>query len=504
MIRVIVGVVVTTALCGLGPVEAKPPVTLWTVDGSGRVVRARDSRASLHRTPPTDTPVDPSRPHGDPDALRLLLAGDGERLPSTIHLDSLDEGERFVDGLRHLALVQIPCPVTLRAEACAVTAPIRAVADDIDKLHPLVRRRSVRARLGGAFAVRRADDDVVYAGRVRVTGPRRSALGPIDRYRSRLRFVFVRASPGGAPPAGGDDAGAAVLAERMRRQAGSLWGACGVSFEGEPLRIELVDPPPPHLLSVGCGHGLPASGGTLRFRAAGKRFAVPSSAGMRPAAVARRVATALRARGLSAVVFDNPRMGAGAGASSDVTVVDRRGRPVALEAEPGHPVSDDETMTACIGHVNLEDGLQHFSDVDATVGTLEERTLLRAVDDGDPRTIDVVLVPGFGRGGRIGESFIGADRSTLRNVVVVDRAGIQGGRASFTLAHELGHVLLDDPGHPDDFGRDTPSRLMDADAADPSAFGPRRLSIAECERALRQSGPRAPLPLLDPWPLSAP
>jgi hypothetical protein len=42
---------------------------------------------------------------------------------------------------------------------------------------------------------------------------------------------------------------------------------------------------------------------------------------------------------------------------------------------------------------------------------------------------------------------------------------------------------------------------MDADAADSSIFGPRRLSVAECERAVLQSGPGAPLPLLEPWPL---
>jgi hypothetical protein len=44
---------------------------------------------------------------------------------------------------------------------------------------------------------------------------------------------------------------------------------------------------------------------------------------------------------------------------------------------------------------------------------------------------------------------------------------------------------------------------MDADAADPTIFGPRRLSVAECERAIVQSGPGAPVPLLQDWPLRA-
>jgi hypothetical protein len=46
--------------------------------------------------------------------------------------------------------------------------------------------------------------------------------------------------------------------------------------------------------------------------------------------------------------------------------------------------------------------------------------------------------------------------------------------------------------------------LMDADAADPTIFGPRRISVDECERAIVQSGPAAPIPLLTPWPLFSP
>ena len=111
------------------------------------------------------------------------------------------------------------------------------------------------------------------------------------------------------------------------------------------------------------------------------------------------------------------------------------------------------------------------------------------------------MIPNFAYTGRIGESFIYADGASVRNAVIVDRAGIRAGARSHTLAHEIGHILLDMPGHPDDYGVDMPSTLMDADAADATIFGPRRLSIAECERALRQSGPGAPAPLLTSWPL---
>jgi len=129
--------------------------------------------------------------------------------------------------------------------------------------------------------------------------------------------------------------------------------------------------------------------------------------------------------------------------------------------------------------------------------------LLKAIADDDPSTIDVLVLPYFVTIGRIGESFVDAAGLGVRNAIIVDRAGVRAGARSFALAHELGHVLLQVAGHPDDFGSDLPTSLMDADAADSSIFGPRRLSVAECERAVLQSGPGAPLPLLEPWPLVA-
>ena len=124
----------------------------------------------------------------------------------------------------------------------------------------------------------------------------------------------------------------------------------------------------------------------------------------------------------------------------------------------------------------------------------------KAFDDGEPSTLELYVVPSFGGDSRIGESFIFADGGAIKDVVLEDRASLRADRASFTLAHELGHVLLDQPGHPDDFGLDTPTRLMDADAVNASAFGPRRLTIAECERVVRQSGPSSPPRLLSAWP----
>jgi hypothetical protein len=374
------------------------------------------------------------------------------------------------------------------------------VADNIDRNHPLVADRSIKVELGGAIAV--ASAQMEKRQMLRVAGPRRSPVGPIDRYRATLRMFLVRAAPKGPPPVGGDDAGAIAVARGEIERASSMWGACGVSFGPvKQAQIQVVDPPPAHLLAVGCDHGLPASGGALRLRVGGREVTAKIARGMRPAAAARVVAAAIAKAGFDARVSDNPAMGAGAFGTADVLVRLKNGALAAVEPPARGPLSSDATLTACIGRVELEDGLSHFGDVDAVAGTVEERALIKAFDDGDPATIEVFLVPSFAGGGRIGESFIASDGGALRNLLVEDRAGIRADRASFTLAHELGHVLLDEPGHADDWGTDTPTRLMDADAANPSAFGPRRITVDECARALRQSGPGAPVALLRPWPL---
>ncbi|MEJ7735381.1 MAG: hypothetical protein WKG00_40120 [Polyangiaceae bacterium] len=487
-------------LLGAGRAHAGP-LAVSAIDGQGRGVDLAREHASLQRTAPERLADDAFGATRDPDALRFVVQGAPADLPATLSIRSLKASGAPLDALADVALGSVPCPAGAPAgAACGSTAPIRAVIDEVDRDHPLVRARSILAELGGALLVARSPDAQPLVT-VRVAGPRRSALGAIERYRARLRVVLVRGTAGGAPPMGGTQAGAVEVARAEVGRANGLWGACGISF-GPPAEadIRVVDPPAPHLLALGCDHGLPAAGGTVRVRVDGKEVSARIAAGTTPAGAARRVAAAIGAAGFVARVSDNPTI-ARRRRRSDVLVRRRGGALAFVDAPANGPVSDDATLTACIGSVDLEDGLQHFGDVDAISGTIEERTLIKAFDDNDPATIEVVLIPSFAGGGRIGESFISADVGAVRNAVIEDRAGVRADRASFALAHELGHVLLDEPGHPDDFGVDTPTRLMDADAANPSAYGPRRLLVEECVRAIRQSGPGAPVRVLEPWPL---
>ena len=478
-------------------------VEVRALDGAGKVVDPARSHASLERTPPERIEGDPYANTKNPDAVRFMVVGLPDDLPPLVRIEARAPSGEIVDALGDVTLGAVPCPSGTDARfACGSTRPIRAVPDDIDRDHPMVRDRSIRAVVGGAL-------DVVLPGKtqklgsLRVAGPRASALGSIERYRGKLRVLLVRIRPGGPAPVGGDDAGALALARAEVAQASALWGACGIGF-GPPkeLDVTIVDPPRPHLVAVGCDHGLPATGGKIFVRVDGREISATIDKGTTPAGAARVLGAAITAAGLSVRISDNPTIGAGVRGSSDVLVRRKSGEPALVEPPERGPISADATLTACIGRVDLEDGLQHFGDVDAIAGTLEERALIKAFDDGDPTTIEVIVVPSFASGGRIGESFIGADGGAIRNVLVEDRAALRADRASFALAHELGHILLDEPGHPDDFGRDTPTRLMDADAANGTAYGPRRLLVEECVRALRQSGPTAPIPLLEPWPLA--
>lgn len=474
-------------------------VDVVALDARGERVDLVRSHASISRVLPRElTPR--ASDATDPDALRWVVAGPAAALPAEVELASTRPGGGELDALGPVALRSHPCPSGLGPGLdCRATPLIRASSDVVDRSHPESVGRSLRAEVGGRIALEAEGLGVVS---VRVGGPRRSALGPLERYRGRLRVRLVRLARGGSPPIGGDDAGALAVARDEVRTASALWGQCGIHFgRDEELDVALVDPPEAHLIAVGCDLGLPASGGQIAFTAGKQPIRVTTRAGQTPTEVASAIVSAVRRAGLTPILSPNPRISPGALRTVDVLVRRAAGGMVALAPVEGERLSSDATLDACLGGVDLSDGLTHFTDFDAVAGTVEERGLIKAYDDGDPTTIEVFIVPSFSRSGRIGESFIYADGASIRNAIILDRAAIRAGARSFALAHELGHVLLDMPGHPDDYGVDQPTSLMDADAADPTIFGPRRLSVAECERALTQSGPTAFVPLLAPWPL---
>jgi len=472
------------------------------VDGRGARIDLARSHAALSHGLPSVASSDEGHEPPDPDGLRWVLVGPLDALPDEVALTSTRPGGARLDAILHVPLGPFPCPAGVPPEqSCRATPLGWATTDTIERRDP-GEARWLTAEVGGRITLSAGG---AKAASVRVGGPRLTRVGPIERWRGKLRVHVLRTQRGGMPAIGGDDAGARALAQAEVDVASRLWGQCGVHF-GPPSAqdISVNDPPPTYLLAVGCEIGLPASGGELRFSAMGRRVRVPTRAGQTPVEVAYAVSRALAAVGVTASVSPNPATLGGPFGTADVIARRPDGSLAELKPDGSAPVSSDQSLTACLGEVDFADGVEHFTDIDAPAGTVEERALVKAFEDGDPTTIDVFVVPAFAGAGRIGESFVHEPGASIQNVVILDRAGIRAGARSFVLAHELGHVLLDLPGHPDDYGVDRPSDLMDADAADPSMFGPRRLSIAECERAYRQSGSSAAAPLLTPWPLTRP
>ncbi|MEP7048979.1 MAG: hypothetical protein ABJB12_01450 [Pseudomonadota bacterium] len=437
-------------------------------------------------------------PH-ETEAVRLIFSGIA-RPPTALRVSSRRANGLPLDALAEPPLSQWPCPPSVSG-SCWATLPLRLTPDRLDRNYFAAKGRSLEAELGGQVQVEAAGQTLATW---RVGAPHSPFFAGAERFAVKLRVRVLRVSTAGAPAVGADAASAIALARAEVQAASKLWAQCGIDLQGpRGADIQVVDPPTISLVSVGCEQGLPASGGRLALSVQGHRVRVVTRPGDAPGIIASRLGRAIRGLGLTARVSPNPRGIADASGAVDVLIRNAAGTTVGVnvEADPNLPLSTDATLPLCLGEVDLANGLTHFVESDAAAGTVEERALIKAFDDGDPSTIEVLIVPSFDQSGRIGESFIDDDGSGIQNTVIVDRAALRAGPRSYALAHELGHILLEMPGHPDDYGVDQSGSLMDSDASDASVFGPRRLSLADCERALRESGPASRVPLLRAWPL---
>jgi hypothetical protein len=437
---------------------------------------------------------------GDPEAIRLVLSG-AESTPPKIRLSTRRANGKLLDTLDDPKLSAVSCPPNDPPGAqCFATALLRLTPDRLDRDYAATRDRSLEAELGGRLVLEVAGEPVTSW---LVGAPHSELYAGIERLSVKLRVRVLRVAPGGAPSIGSDGGSALSVARNELEVASKLWGQCGIDLLGPTgPDIQVVDPPPIQLVAIGCDSGLPASGGEINLRVRGRRVKLSTRSGETPDVVAQHLRNALAKLGVSAKLSRNPRIAPGASGAIDVLLRSSGGRAVAAEAEPGVSLSTDPTLGVCLGEVDLGNGLSHFVENDAAAGTVEERALIKAFDDGDPSTIEVFVIPSFDQSGRIGESFIDEDGAGIQNTVIIDRAALRAGPRSYALAHELGHILLDLPGHPDDYGVDQASSLMDSDASDASVFGPRRLTLEDCERALLESGPNARIPIAQPWPLS--
>jgi hypothetical protein len=322
--------------------------------------------------------------------------------------------------------------------------------------------------------------------------------GPRAARQAALRVVVLRAYPGGPPVIGVDDLSALRIVREELAIANEIWLQCMITF-GAPSEtsVSIVDPPGPTMISVSDGDGLPARGGIIRFRVDGQSVGpIETARDAMPEDTAVQIGQALRALGYTANVTTNPPAVFGAGPSSDVLVRRGDGRFARIEAIEGVPLSTDKQQSISIGGVDLGDGMEEFDNMTAQSGTLEERTMIKALGDEDPSTIDLFIINRFTHGTRQGEAFIAQSSGPITNSLVLDRNGLRQRQTAWTLAHELGHVLLNQPLHPDNVGADVPMLLMDSDNNRGTVNGPKRLLPNECLRVRYESEARAVPPLL--------
>ncbi|HEX2676879.1 MAG TPA: hypothetical protein VHM19_09570, partial [Polyangiales bacterium] len=255
---------------------------------------------------------------------------------------------------------------------------VRLVGDSVDLHAPAVQAQTLLVALRDEVRVKyeHAGGTVTGVWRVGASG---NSDGPRAARLARLHVHVLRSEAEGPPVVAQDAQSALALLQTQVRVANEVWLQCNVTF-GEPteLPIEVQAPPPPSLLAIGDGDGLPArGGGAVRFRADGRAIGpIGTRAGATPLESAQEIARALQAAGFSARVTENARTRFGAGASADVLVLRRDGTPAALRVLDDAPLSSDKRQTVQIGMVDLLDGLSEFDNMNAIAGTLEERAMV--------------------------------------------------------------------------------------------------------------------------------
>jgi hypothetical protein len=388
-------------------------------------------------------------------------------------------------------------PLTRGGAGPAWRSPfLRLVGDEVDRQARGAEDRTLLVALRDSVVVHYANRQLS----LRVGRPGKEA-GPRAARQARVSVHILRQRPGAKPVIGTSDTAALELMRSQLRVANEIWLQCDLTF-GAPdeVAMEIVDPPPAAVLAVADEDGLPASGGgEVRFRIGGQAIGpVVTRAAATPLETANDIALALRASGFYAAVSENLRGRAGAGPSADLVVRRADGALVNIESDSGQPLSSDARQTLTIGQVDLSDGLLEFDNMTAQVGSLEERTLLKTLSDDDASTIDLFVVNQFSNATRQGEAFIAEAAAAIVNTVIIDRNGLRHLPLAWTVAHELGHVLMNDPLHPDNVGPDRPWLLMDSDNGRGTVDGPKRLRDEDCRR-VRAAASSARVPLLFPY-----
>ncbi len=436
-------------------------------DSRGTDTKKESLRVSTPASVPFSVKDDPSR-------FRVEVSGVSRPSSVRVSLVSIDpDNDRVRDRL------DIPS-MEISAEGRAGTPWLVLVADRDDRSAPGLAESSLLVALG----------DRVEA-RVRVGGRRASVWSiPVGRrdgeeaiQELETRFVVLTNPRTGHPIAGGDEAGVEALVRHQLHVTKQVLAQCGVKVSDSSLtRFAVLEPPKSSLIAVGDRLGLLSRGGVVRLQVNGRKLG-PWKIGARytPLQTARLIAHHLQSEGFYAELSENPRQPANAHSSADIVVKESDGIPATIAPWDDAPLTTEPMQSIEIGMVDLLDGIDAYDHRNATVGTLEERTLIKTLRDGNRKTIEIFVINRFSSPDRQGESFISGNGSAISNTILLDLHALARARQSYTLSHELGHILLDDLGHPDGQGIPDTASLMHSRSSS-AVGGPKRISRDECKR----------------------
>jgi hypothetical protein len=254
-------------------------------------------------------------------------------------------------------------------------------------------------------------------------------------------------------------------------------GRCGISVRLEPPgSFEFKGPPSATLLSLGDDLGMLPDSSDVTVVDEGRVLRPFRGNGlMEPVIAASRLSDFLATQGLQCQVIANPRRSSQAFASADMACHHSDGSLARLSVE-----AKTSAGAISVASIDLRDGLSCYLPDAASTGSTEQRALVHLDRPSPPKVVRLVIVDKLSCSHLLGQSFADHPDSPLWGTIILDRRGLARGRQTFTLAHELGHVLLGTSSHPEDHGIADKDLLMNS-LSSSIYLGPHRILRAQCE-----------------------
>lgn len=442
------------------------------IDGNSRLIS--ETKGHLTYSPSLVPEPPPAR---DPSRFRITVSG--APVHPSVRLSLLS-----VDPQTHKVRQRLDIPLRGRSDKSGnlVTPWLVVVNDWSDLLVPNRRQRAIYARPRDNIVA-----ELRLGGSTPIFSARSIGLIGTDHSKSsiltlRIRITVLKTSKDGHPVVGESNIQTRAIVQHQIEILRDVLAQCSIDVEINPEDLQIASPPEACLITVGDRHGLLTKGGLVRLTVDGTPygpFEMPPNS--TPSQTAQLLVKRLEDNGYRAQLTVNAKPATFAHPSADIVVRREDGHLARIDPWPGKPLFTDRQQTIEIGSVHPAFGIDSYDENNFPSGTLEERTLVKCLIDSAEPVINVFIVGELADPTRQGESFIRHSTPPMARTVLVDTRALVGARQSYTVSHEIGHVLLNDLDHPDARGDDRPFLLMHSRSSS-ALGGPRHLTDDECAK----------------------